>query len=316
MSDKRTVEILYGHTGAIVETYPDEALEGIPSAASVSIYRGDQSMDEAAEFTASVTIDPTSTTVDVASGYSQTNRRLLYIAATSDMANGRQYLLANAFAQREIVTPRGLASADYATLEKDLLYDYAITSSTLKGIRMVFTVDATWVATESKILSPFAPSYKALWSYTLNSISRRQATYIRLVRQYFKAGVDLRDLEEYWPDLSNEQYSEQHGEAFTRVIDGALDAVRVDIKVAGHEPTIIRDTEIIHQLCRFRALLSLGEMGLAPGSRDVELYITERRTAYTNLLNAAIASALKVDVDQGTEGAVTPNPIQQLFFER
>lgn len=312
----RTVDLIYGQTGQIVETYPEEWSSGVPSSASASVFEGEESLDNTAEFTPSVTIDPVSTTVDAASGYGQTNKSRLYLTATTNIAAGRQYLLEeDSNAVRELVTPRGIVSADYVDLEDDLKYDYS-TGATFKGLRMYFTVDATWVATEANILLPTETSYKVVWTYTVNSLVRRQYTYLRLVRQVLKHGVTLRDLHEYFPDLQYEQFLGQHGEGFARMIDGAFDDFRIDVKRQGYEPSIVRDTEIVHKIVVLKTLLNAAEAGLAPGNRDVETYINERRSAYESLLSGTIAAALKVAVDQGTEGGVTRPSLQTLWFER
>jgi hypothetical protein len=316
MSDLRAVEVIFGQTGQIVECYPDEWQEGVPSSASVSVFDGMKGMDETAEFTASVTIDSVSTTVDVASGYSQTNKSRLYIASSASIATGRQYLAENVLANRELVTPRGIASNDYLDLEEDLQYDYPITTSTLKGMRMTFPVDDTWVAAEENLLTPEYPSYKAVWTYTQNSIVRRQYTYLDLVRQPFKHGVVLRDLNQYFPDLPYEQFIAQHGEAFRKIIHGAFKQLRVDIKRAGYRPSIIRDNEIINHLVILGSLLKIAQTGLSPGNRDIETYVNERKAEYDSLLAGTITAALKVEVDQSTQGGVTKPALQQLWFER
>src|SRR3990167_7941596 len=132
----RTRDVIYGLTGQIIDTYPPEGAEGVPSSATCSVFDGDRSSDDTADFTPTVTIDSVSTTVDVASGYSQTQHNKLSIAATTSIVVGRQYLAENTYGQREIVTPKYIASGDYLELENDLAYDYPVTTSTLKGIRM------------------------------------------------------------------------------------------------------------------------------------------------------------------------------------
>lgn len=316
MSDQRTLEVIFGQTGQIIEIYPDEAADGIPSSASVSVYDGYKGLDETAEFSPAVTIDSVSTTVDQSSGYSQANKTRLYLASTSNVVVGRQYLLENALSQREIVTPKGVSSGDYIDLEDELQYDYPDTTSTLKGIRMTFTVDSTWVADEGNLLTPEYPSYKAVWTYTVNSIVCRQYTYLDLVRQKFKHGVTIRELHRYFPDMQFETFLGQHGEGFKRMIDGAFYDLRIDIKRAGYRPAIIRDTEIINKLVILKTLLNAARAGLSPGNRDVETYVAETKAEYDSLLAGTITAVLKVEVDQSTEGGVTKPALEQLWFER
>lgn len=312
----RTVELVYNLTGQTVETYPPEWPEGVPSSASASVYDGTRSNDDTADFSPAVTVDPVSTTVDVASGYSQTNRKRLYVAATTNIVVGREYLLENTDGQKELVTPTRVVSGDYIDLESDLAYDYAITTSTLKGLRMVFTVDAAWVATESNILDPSEQSYRVIWAYTVNSIVRRHYTYLRLVRQPSKHGVSIDSLKEYWPDLQSEEYAETRGQQFRYAIDAAYDRVRAEVISAGYRPEQIRDTEIVDELVRAKTFYVIASMGIAPSGRDVESFINQTREDYERLFNNTVNAVLKVAIDTGAEGNINPEPMRQVWFRR
>jgi hypothetical protein len=304
--------IVYGVTGQTLDVYPPEGVPG--AAASYSVFRAGQSNDDTAEFSGTATADSVSTTVDASSGYSQTNRRKLFRTATTNIAIGRKYIVTNALGQKEIVTPVKIASGDYIENDIDLAYDYS-SGATFVGYRQYFTVDATFVATESKITSDPSNSYRVLWSYSIGGVPHRRWTYFDLVRQAKLHNVTADDLMELWPDMASDEWIEQRGEQFARQIDAAFERVTFDAKMAGVELYKLRDGQYLDELVRQCALMLIAETGLAPGGRDQEVYAIERRKRYEADFNNAI-TFLKLPVDQGSEGGTTGEPIRQLFFRR
>jgi hypothetical protein len=314
----RTVEIVYNQTGQTVEFYPPESVRdllGVPSSPAASVYNGVDSNDDTAEFTPSVTVDSVSTTVDVASGVTQSQRNLLSVAATTNTAVGTLYQLENALGQREIVEPKGITSADSLTLVHELQYDYPITTSTLKGIKLSFTVDATWVADSTNILAPREPNYRVFWTYTIGGVVYRAQTYLRLVRKPFKVNVSIYDIAKRWPDAQTLDDRARRGQGFKHILAAAIDDVRADILAEGYQPAQFNDNEVVDQLVILRGCyLTAGAYG-APGSRDQELYIREIREEYGSLFTRCI-SVLKIGIDQSTAGGTAVQPIQRYFFER
>lgn len=320
----RTVELVYNRTGQTVDMYPPECVRdalGIPSSVTCSVFDGARSNDDTADFTPTVTVDATSTTVDVASGYSQTNRSRVNVAATTSVspawtiAAGTLYLLDNASGQREVIEPKKVNSGDSLDLVSDLQYDYAITVSTVKGIKCSWTVDATWVATESNILLPSSPSYRVVWTYTVAGVERRYQTYLRLVRLPFKSNVTAFDLMERWGTVLAHEPSDQRGERFQRAINAAEDDLRIDIIAEGYRPEQIHDTEIVDQLVRLRAIYVIANQAGAPGTRDVEAFLADVKREYGELFAKTI-SQLKVAIDRSSEGATAQEPIHRYVFTR
>ncbi len=307
---QRTAEIVYGLTGQTVEMYPPEALEGVSSSMSASVFRGDRSNDDTAEFSPTVTQDSVATTLSAAAGYSQATRNTISLASTTGVVAGRQYRLANLVGQREIVT-----LSNTTTLQEDLAYDYPI-SSTFKGIRMVFTVDPTWVATEEKISTAEDPHYRVLWTYTVNSIVRKHYTYLRLVRQLSKHGVTITDLLKWWPDLQNHETRERKGQQFSYAIDAAWDRVRLDLISCDVSPDRVREQEILSELVISKTLHVLSRVGITPGQRDRESWVRECESDYSNLLAAFIKGPLRMYIDQGQEGNAEITPVRPLAFQR
>lgn len=309
---------MYNRTGQTVSLYPPETIRdllGVATSASVTVFEGADSNDDTAEFTPTATVDSFSTTVDVASGYSQTTPNLLSVAATTSASIGTLYQVENEDGQREIIEPKGINAADSFVLVHDLAFDYPITTSTVKGTKITFTVDPTWVADESNILTPRTPSYRVVWTYTINSIVYNAQTYLRLVRKPFKTNVTAYDIAKRWPDIKTLDDRARRGQGLKQFLDAAIDDFRADVLAEGYQPAQLNDTEIADQLIVLRGCYLLANALGAPGNRDQESYINEIRGEYSTLFTRCI-SILKIGVDKGVEGATSPNPVQRYFFER
>ena len=302
----RRQNVVYGDTAAVVEFYPPQWTEGAPSAAATyRVFAGGTPNTGTAEFTGTATADPVSTTVSVVSGYSQSNRKLVSLAATTNIGIGKQYILANAGGQREIVIPAKVTSGASVTAQYDLAYDYPITTSTFLGFRQYFTIDSTFVQTEGKVNEPELP-YRVEWTYTIAGVSRRHWTYFDLVHVAKQHNVTAEDLMELWPDLGVQEWSERRGQKFRYIIDAAFERVQFDCKTESIEMHQLRDGQYLDELVRQCALMLIAEAGARPGTRDPELWVVERQKRYRDDFLKAI-SFLKVAVDKGASGAITPD---------
>jgi hypothetical protein len=311
----RTAEIIYGQTGEVVTTYPPEWLLGAPSSVTAEVYDGTRSNDDAAEFSPSVTVATTDTTVDQPSGYSQANRRILYLAETASVSLNLRYRLANASGQCELVTPIAKSDGDHLVLESDLLYDYPATTSTLKGIAMSFVVDPTWVAAEDKISGPESPPYRAIWTYTLGSVVRRHYTYLRLVRQKLTGNITVRDLLGINPDIALEEPASVRGRGYEWAISTAEERLRVDISTSNWVPDQVRDAEILNELRRRITIWVIERQKLMAGEDNAPL-VEMLWNDYQALLLASIKARKGVHVDTGTEGAINVEAPAQFWFTR
>ena len=307
-------EVIYGVTGQTVELYPPEWPEGIPSSASASIYEGADSSDDTAEFSPSVTVDSVSTTFDQNSGFSQTDKRTAYITSTSSIAVARFYLTEDSKTRRELVKVTGISSGDHVTLQEPLKYDY-VSTNTFKGIRLVFTVDSTWVATEDNILAAESLPYRVVWSYTVNSLARRHYTYLRLVRQTFKSLITIYDIAKYLPDVALAEPESGMGQQARFAISAAHERVRVDLIAASIQPESIRDTEIVKELERAKAI-SIIALWHTPSGLDRDMWIATSTQDYKDLFVRVTAGGLKAPVDKSTEGGITNKKSHTLWFGR
>ena len=315
MGREQTAELIYGLTGQTMRLIPPEWSAGVPSSLALSVWPGTVGNDQAADWTATPTLDTASTTVNVASGASQTYRNRAYLASLANLAVGKTYRIANSAGQAELVTVKNLCTT-YVELDQDLLYDYAVTTSTFAGIEVSATVDPTWVADSSNLLGPEAASYRCLWTYTINSIVRKHWTYARLVRQRWQSIISLADLRDFEPDIAYSEPPDLRCEACARLIAAAESVVRVDIIAAGYRPESIQDAEVLRMLLIEQARLIAARRGNPPPGRDPEAFVVEQSARYQSLLDRTIRVSLAVPVTQNTTGATTAEPSTPFFWER
>jgi hypothetical protein len=307
--------LVLGQTGQEVEFFPPEWVRGVPTGTpTFTIFEGADSNDGDSELSGNATIDSVATTVDQVSGYSQSNRNRLYVAATTSLVRGRQYVLANANGQRELVTPDAIASADYVDLQSSLAYDYPITTSTLKGLRIYFTIDATWIADEANLNDQRTP-YRVLWTYTVDSVTYRSWSYLDVVRQRKSYGLNVDDLVETWPDLRGQDWAEQRGQGFAKQLDAAFERIEFDARLHRVDVNQLREAQMFDELMRSAVVWVIARTGTAPAGRDVETFLNEARKQYQDDFMQAIG-VLKMPVDQGTDGAITDQPFRQPVFKR
>jgi hypothetical protein len=299
-----TQELIYGVAGQTLAAYPPEWADGVPSSVTVKVFEGGDSNDDTEEWTVAGSADTVATTVNTASGCSSTYPNRVYLASLSGVVLGRTYRLANGAGQAELVTVKNLCTT-YVLLDRDLGYDYAITTSTFKGLMLSAAVDTTWQSDEANILSEGAANYRVQWAYTLNSLARVLWTYCRLVRQPWRSGVTVEDLRAYRPDLSYSETPDDRGSGFARQIAAAEAKVRVDLLAADMRPDSVRDTDLMRQLTMLAFFSILGQFGNAPPTREPNAYAAESEAAYQRMLSVVVRGAVKIPVDTGAEGGIT-----------
>lgn len=305
--------ITYNVTGQTIPFYAPQWALGAPAGnASFSVFAARKSNDDTAEFSGTATLDTVSTTVDASSGYAQTDRRKINLTSTTGIQTDRFYVLANGDGQRELIKPRRIVTNDYIENEQELAFDYS-TTATFKGLLQTAAVDATFVATESKINSPAEP-YRVKWTYTIGGVSYIHWTEFDLVRQKAQHSVSFADLVELWPDLGAEEWADQRGSRFAKQIDAAFERVQFEAKMNGIEVWQLRDGQYLDEIIRLCAVMLIAETGLSSGRRDQEQFVAERQKAYKDAFTGAI-TVLKLAIDRGREGSVTGSP-GQLFFRR
>lgn len=316
--------LIYGLTGQLVEMYPPEEIvvaEGAPTAAATfKVWRGDQSNDDTPIQTGSATLDSVATTVSVASGVSQTDRRKISLTALTGIDPRRAYCVANASEQRQVVTPFEVAAA-HVTVENDLAFDYPITTSTFKGLRQTFVIDAAFIALITNINTGerLAVPYRVQWTYaTPASITRHLWTYFDVVRQAGQHSVTSKALEALFPDSILMEWRAQRGSNFERQLQAAWKQVVFDLTVCGIDVNTIRDGHVLDHLVELAFLWVVARAGLSPHGRVTETYVAQCREDYKQACAEAFKAPDKpvVPIDTGTTGEVSGAVKARPFFTR
>lgn len=309
------IALTYGLTGQVVDFYPPEAAEGVPSSASCSIWTATQSNDDTAELTPTPTIDSVSLTVNGASGHFNhaVSRKRIFLSATTNLATRRQYIAQNLVSQREVFRCAAISSSGtvYTDSEHDLVHDYPVGSSVL-GIRLYFTIDSTWVATESNLNDPEEP-YRVRWRYTIAGIPREHWTYLDLVRVAKKHGVTVESLLKEWPSLWYQLPQEDRVMSAQYLIASGWEQVETDLRLAGIDPNSLRDSGLLDVLVKESTMEVLGRRGEAPPGRDVEQFSREAAARYRRDFEKAVAGN-KLTRSEGTEGNITAEPVRAGWF--
>lgn len=329
---RRHVALVYNVTGATLEFYPppDEiAAFGAPtSAATYSVWAGVQGLDETAQFSGTSTLDTVSTTTDAAVGPSQARRNRVPLTATTSTAVGRRYLITNLAAsggQRQIVTVKSIQAADSVDHEQDVQTEFA-SGSAFVGLRHSFTVDATFIATQTNInvygslssqsqswdaedTRTSAPPYRIRWTYTLGGETRHHWTTFDVCRAPLKHSVTIDHVKVTWPDSVWLEWTQQRGSDFQPQIDEAFDRLKFDIRMAGYDPDMITDPEIVDRLVKLGAVACITHAL----DRDPE---GKYEAAYQNSFQKAIGTGLKAWISTSSTGAIAPDAAVQLWLTR
>ncbi len=325
------VSLVYGVTGQTVEFYPPDAevvADGAPTAAAnYRVLSGTQSNDETAEIAlAAATLDSVSTTLSAAAGVSQTNRKSLTLTSGTGVTVRRRYLLTNASGQREVVVVASV-SGTAATAERDLAYDYA-SGATFIGLRHSFTINATFIQTESKInvyaspsfastvsniTSTLAPPYRVEWQYTTpsSSIARRTWSTFDVVRQKFKINLSIEDVKAQVPDVVWDEWLNQRGQAFEPQLQEATTMVELDLRMAGIDPDAVRDPWALKQMAKAAFWVVMSRTGWHPPDVDPQQYRVDSEDVYAKLFAKLVTATQKIWVDTGTKGSIDPAPFVQ-----
>lgn len=311
----RRAAITYGLTGQSLELYPPEWTAGAPSSVTFAVYEGTQSDDDAVQFSGSGSVDTVSTTLDASAGAAQHaatgGRRRVPLTATTNIVQGRDYLITNAVGQRERVRVATISSGAYVEVEHDLAYDY-VSTDTFVGLRMTAAIDNTFAVTESALNYPESP-YRVLWTYTVGGIVRKHWSAFDLVRAARKHGVTVEDLFGEWPTILHQIGNRERLSAGRDAIEAGWRRFVTDLKLAGIDPNAIRDPEMVDQLVKESALMTFADRGECPPNRDPEQWTRERAAIYKRDLEKVI-SGNKLLLSEGLDGAITTEPARAGWF--
>lgn len=310
-----TQDILYNVTGQSLSYVPTE---GQPSSVTgVTVLEAAADDDSTAEgaTTGSASISSISTTVDQASGQSESDPRKLYVAATTGIVAGDRLLVSSATDTRsEWVEIVGVVSGDYVIVAEPLANDYA-SSDTVVGTKISISVDSTWVADKSNVSYEIDPNprYRVRWEYVVGGVTYVQASFFDLVRYRGAHTVVGMDVERAFPGWINSLPTEHRADRGRRIISEAYRQVKMDLYKHSKADQMVRNREAVDHLVLFKAnalrvTASAVDGGIAPEAADFAIQL------YSNELQHLIADP-KVAMDtSGGQGAAERKPSPLPFF--
>ena len=281
--------------------------EGRPSSVtSVDVFRWDVSDDDIAETAAgagSVETNP-NTTIDAASGYGQSDPRVLNVDATTGFVADRSYLVTSATGQREWFDVAAIASAVSVTARHPLHNAYA-SADTVQSTRIQATVDATWVADEENITTDVVgpnPMYRVRWVYVVAGVTYVADSYFNLVRYAARHGVTAQDVDSLSPGWLDMLPTDHRIDQGRRLIDNAYREVKIDMHQVDIAASGLAESEVVDELVRYRAL-ERGEWAryLANGGDQTRAESAAKR--YQTRLDSLIRIVTRVPVRDKDGGA-------------
>lgn len=332
MSFRHHVTLTFGKTDEIVEFYPPSSVvlaNGAPTAAAqYRVWNGIQGADETPKIGPSnATLDTVSTTVSVVSGYSQSNRKKLYLTSTNGVLRGRRYLLSNAEGQREICIP-SLISTTYIEVEEALQFDYAITTSTFIGLRQSFTIDSTFIQDIANInvygvtalLSQRgsnesqAPPFRVEWRFTAGSQTFRILTSFDVARYPAQDNLSIDDLRELIPDVHLHEWLDQRGQDYSPQLRAARRDLEIDVRGAGYDPDGIQDPQIYQRLLLQKWAVVIGK-GMLFAQPEVNSWLETTVDDYAKMFEKLVGTAFRAWYAPSSTGATQPDSPTQLWLK-
>lgn len=303
-------DILYGVTG---QTIYFDAPEGRPSSVvSWDVFVDINGDESTAEFSPTGTVETNpNTTFDASSGASQADPTKLNLTATTGVVRERRYLATSAVnGEREWVEVERFVSADAVYARSPLLNDY-VSNDTFQSTRITATVNATWVATESKISPPSRtqPWYRSRIVYVVGGVTYAASIFHDLVRYPFRHAVIGPDVDAYssgWFDRLSVNDRRNGGE---RVIAEAARQVKEDLRTRGLSDYGQRNSEFLNGLVVRKAIF-VGAHQAYMHSAVTPDFMNKANEDYFAFLDKMIRET----THQATEdGAAAPTVVHELF---
>jgi hypothetical protein len=306
-------EVVFGVTG---QTLYLDAPEGVPSAVtSVTVVRSDGDDASSSESAlGSPSVSSVTTTLSAAAGTSETDTKAVPLTSATGFVVNRPYLLTATTNETAWVVFAAISgSTGYA--RTPLTSSFA-SGSTIASPRISATVDATWVATASKLSDESGldrmqtdawragdndedPRYRAIWLYTVAGIVRRRETRFDLVRYTAQHAITPVDVDERFPgwlDRVPNDYRRDQGQS---LIDEAFRAVKFDLLADGHATRWIRRQDVIGELVVCKAQVQAAELAVMHGALQVEALKTAEAAYETRLTQLIRGPNLKIGSTPG-----------------
>lgn len=305
MSD--VIDITYNVTGQ--QLYAD--LPSRPaSVTSVSVfnwYDGDDATAESAT-TGSAALDAADTTVDAATGKSESNPRQLNVNDTSDLVVGRQYLLTNSLSTKEWIEIVSIDAGNSATTRVPMYNDYA-NGDAVEGTRVTISIDATWVADKNNITDRLDPNpgYRVRWVWVdADSNTQVTTTFFDLVRVAGRHNVTPTDLELLLPGWIHALPPAHQEDRGLSLIDEAYEQFKIDLLQERIPDQQIRNQDAVDECVKRKAIVLLQEQRVMISGLDVsgaELARDIYMTRFDSLFRATSTAKVPIGTDDTGAGA-------------
>ena len=302
----RTVQdILLEVTG---QTVYFDAPEGRPSSVTsgtvFSWDAGDDSESEDAIGSPSVETGP-STTIDAASGYGQTNPRVLNVAATTSAVVGRTYLVTAADGYREWFEVAEVDSGNSLIARHPLHNAYA-SADTVQSTRIQATIDPTWIVDTTTLDTTAGPNpaYRVRWVYVVGGVTYVADSYFNVVRYAGTHGVRPQDVELTSPGWLDRLPTDHRNDQGRRLIDEAYRAVKIDLHQVWTDDAMFANSEILDELTRWKCIEGTEMSRILAGVASSSGYEAARQ-AYQIRFDSLTRITSKVP-ERGASGAAAP----------
>lgn len=282
--------------------------EGRPtSVTSAAVFLWDVSDDDTAESaigTPSVETGP-ATTIDAASGYGQTDARVLNVTATTDFAIDRSYLVTSADGAKEWFDCVEIDSGN-SVIARHPFHNAFTASDTVQSTRIQATIDSTWVADETNLDESAGPnpSYRIRWVYVVGGVTYVADSYFNLVRYVGKHGVRPQDIEVMLPGWLDTLPSDHRHTQGRALLDEAYRGVKLDLRKIDLAAASLAESEVVDELVRYK-VVALGEYVKLLSSGGSAEAVAVSRQQYQEQLDALLRIVSRVPV-RTTTGAATP----------
>lgn len=300
---RQVQDILYGVAS---QSLVFDAPEGRPSSVtSVKIIPYDAGDDDDTEWSPTTAVETgPSTTIDAASGYGQTDPRVLYVAATTNAAVDRTYLVTAADGAKEWFTVAEIDSGNYLLAQHPLHNAYA-SADTVQSTRITATVDDTWAAAKENLRDDAGPNphYRVRWVYVVGGATYARDSYFNLVRYAGTHGVLPQNLESLAPGWLDTLPTDHRGNQGRTLISDAYTAVKFDLHAVWTDDAMVANSELVDEVTRYKAI-ELGEFAkiLAGGGDEARYRIA--KDAYQSRLDSLLRITNKAPI-RDTTGAAT-----------
>jgi len=269
--------------------------QGRASAATLTIKTKDLLDLTTAVEDVSATINSVSTTVDAASGVSQTNPRKLYLAATTNISKEGIYILTDGEGRTEEVEVVGISSGDYVFLKDDLQRDYE-SSDTFVGTELTYTLTAGNAQDPN---GDCDVDFRVEWTYTVDGTSYIRETLYDVVRHPWYRAASISGFRRWNADLFS-LYDLDTNASWEADLDEAFDRIIEVVDAKGFRPNAIVGMDKLVIPVYWQLALTKALAGTHPpyATNDPESYIERLESNLKQALDTALKTITWIDKDQ------------------